>query len=380
MAYTTGRCKLAWLRAPPASSNRLLRLLSRAARTDRRAGAAWETVHPMHDTLLANPFFSWFHMASEASASFFAPASPGLAAAPAPSNRMTQTLEGHSLFVPTTARLRGAPLVVMLHGAGQDADDFAAGTAMNSAAERHGFIVLYPEQSTRANAHRCWNWFDRAHQTRDEGEPARLAALTLEVAAAHRIDTRRIYVAGLSAGGAMAALLGELFPDVYAAVGVHSGLAPRAGADLSSALAAMRGAARADSVPSGMPTIVFHGDKDSTVSPVNGVQVIEAALGADCPCELRAYTRADGRRYTVRTYFHEGSGVGGEHWDLHDGVHAWSGGSRDGTFTDPMGPDASEEMLRFFKDRPSRRTGRFHSEFVQPTRAGGAARSLALAS
>jgi poly(hydroxyalkanoate) depolymerase family esterase len=305
----------------------------------------------MHDALLANSFLSWFTMATEASASFFAPVPRGFAAASVSSTQMTERHEGHCLYVPTTAPLRGAPLIVMLHGAGQDPDDFAAGTAMNSAAERHGFIVLYPAQSTRANAHRCWNWFDPAHQMRSQGEPAHLTALTLQVAFAHQVDTHRIYVAGLSAGGAMAALLGELFPDVYAAVGVHSGLAPRAGADLSSALAAMRGAARADSIPSGMPTIVFHGDRDSIVSPVNGSQVIEASLGANCPYESRAHTGADRRRYTRRKYFREGLGVCGEYWNLHDGAHAWSGGSSDGSFADPMGPDASEEMLRFFKDR-----------------------------
>ncbi|MDM0106968.1 PHB depolymerase family esterase [Variovorax sp. J22R24] len=300
-----------------------------------------------------NPFLSWFQMASDASASFFPAASPG-AAATDPFLPMTATCEDHSLFVPATAPRHAAPLLVMLHGAGQNPIDFAAGTAMNAAAERHGFVVLYPAQPTSANAHQCWNWFERAHQTRDQGDPARIAALTLQVAREQRVDSHRIYVAGLSAGGAMAALLGDLFPDVYAAVGVHSGLAARAGSDITSGLAALRGAPREASVPREMPTIVFHGDRDSVVNAVNGTHVIEASLGADCPFESREHTGPDGRRFTRRNYLRPGTGVRGEHWTLHDAAHAWSGGSLAGSFADPMGPDASEEMLRFFETQRRR--------------------------
>lgn len=296
-------------------------------------------------------FCSWFQTASDVSASFFVPVSQG-AEGPAPTVQRMQRHEDHCLYVPATAPLHGAPLVVMLHGAGQDPDDFAAGTRMNSAAERRGFIVLYPAQSTQASAHRCWNWFDRAHQTRGQGESARIADLTLRIARDHQVDPHRIYVAGLSAGGAMAALLGDLYPDVYAAIGVHSGLAARAGSDLSSALAAMRGSAtRTDIVASGMPTIVFHGEKDNTVNPINGRHVIEASLGVDCPCVSCEDTGPDGRRATRRIYSRDGAGVCGEHWTLHDAQHAWSGGSSEGSFADPFGPDASDEMLRFFADR-----------------------------
>ncbi|MDM0052935.1 PHB depolymerase family esterase [Variovorax sp. J22R115] len=262
---------------------------------------------------------------------------------------MTAIHDDHSLYVPATAPRHGAPLAVMLHGAGQDPGDFAAGTTMNLAAERHGFVVLYPAQPSSANAHQCWNWFEPAHQTRSAGDPARIAALTLQVAREQGVDIDRIYVAGLSAGGAMAALLGDLFPDVYAAVGVHSGLAARAGTDLSSGLAALRGAPREASVPREMPTIVFHGDRDAVVHPLNGTQVIEASLGADCAFKSCEHTGPDGRRFTRRNYLHEGSGVRGEHWTLHDAAHAWSGGSLGGSFADPLGPDASEEMLRFFE-------------------------------
>jgi poly(hydroxyalkanoate) depolymerase family esterase len=301
-----------------------------------------------------HPFFAWLQLASDVSTSFFVPPSPSREG-PAPSVRTMQHDDEHGLYVPATAPLRGAPLVVMLHGAGQDPDDFATGTQMNPAAERHGFIVLYPAQSTQANAHRCWNWFDRAHQTRGQGDPARIAELTLRIAREHEIDPHRIYVAGLSAGGAMAALLGDLYPDVYAAVGVHSGLAARAGSDLFSALAAMRGAAeRVAMDASGMPTIVFHGDKDATVNPINGERVIEASLGVDCACVSRKDSGPDGRRTTHRIYSRDGAGVCGEHWTLHDAQHAWSGGSSEGSFADPFGPNASDEMLRFFADQPGK--------------------------
>ncbi|MGJ7510586.1 extracellular catalytic domain type 1 short-chain-length polyhydroxyalkanoate depolymerase [Variovorax sp. GT1P44] len=302
-----------------------------------------------------NPFLSWLEMASAASASFFPSSSPGPSTAPcAP---MTEIHAGHSLYVPATAPRRGAPLLVMLHGAGQDPADFAAGTAMNSVAERHGFIVLYPGQPTSANAHRCWNWFERAHHTRHQGDPARIASLTLQIAREHRVDPDRIYIAGLSAGGSMAALLGDLFPEIYAAVGVHSGLAARAGVDLTSGLAALRGAPREASEPREMPTIVFHGDKDSVVHAINGTHVIEASFGIDCAFESFEQTGPDGRRFTRRNYVSDGSGIRGEHWTLHDASHAWSGGSLAGSFADPLGPDASEEMLRFFETQrrdPSR--------------------------
>ncbi|MDM0037661.1 PHB depolymerase family esterase [Variovorax sp. J22G21] len=307
---------------------------------------------------LPSSVFSWLQVASEVGASFFAPPSQG-AGATVPSTQSGQRHDDHGLYVPTSAPLRGAPLVVMLHGAGQDPDDFAVGTRMNAAAERHGFIVLYPAQSAQANMQRCWNWFEQAHQMRGQGEPARIADLTLRIVREHQVNPDRVYVAGLSAGGAMAALLGELYPDVYAAVGVHSGLAARAGSNLSSALAAMRGTVvRADTAASGMPTIVFHGDKDATVNPVNGRHVIEASLGLDCPYVSGESTGPDGRRATCRTHSRDGSGVCGKHWTLHDAQHAWSGGSSEGSFADPFGPDASEEMLQFFSGqrRSVRRT------------------------
>jgi poly(hydroxyalkanoate) depolymerase family esterase len=305
-----------------------------------------------HSSFLAfhpfNPFLSWFDAATRASESFFVGPSANAGGAPSDVHPMTTHEESHSVFVPSHPVGARPPMVVMLHGASQNPLDFAAGTAMNAAAEQSGFVVLYPAQPGHANAHRCWHWFDAAHQSREQGDPARIVRITLETARAHGVDMNRIYVAGFSAGGAMAALLGELFPDIYAAVGVHSGLAPRAGRDLSSALAAMRGGAQCPSPEvSGMPTIVFHGDRDTTVHAVNGEQVIHACVGPATALATEVHAGHDGRRFTRRVYGATRDRVRGEHWVLHGAEHAWSGGGA-GTFADRAGPHASEEMLRFF--------------------------------
>jgi poly(hydroxyalkanoate) depolymerase family esterase len=262
----------------------------------------------------------------------------------------------YKLYVPS--RHDGPrPLIVMLHGCTQSADDFAAGTRMNFAAEEHGCFVAYPEQPSAANAQRCWNWFKRGDQQRGEGEPALIAGITRQIMADYKIDARRIYIAGLSAGGAAAAIMGEAYPDLYAAVGVHSGLACGAARDLPSAFAAMsgNGPARAGTRVStrnvqaaehDVPTIVFHGDRDTTVHPRNGAEVI-ARAGGDVQVLLdpkappqSKFTRSIRRDAKGRSVL--------EHWEIHGAGHAWSGGSAAGSFTDPTGPDATHEMLRFF--------------------------------
>src|SRR5690606_30207552 len=181
----------------------------------------------------------------------------------------------YKLYVPPNPGNTPMPLVVMLHGCTQDADDFAAGTAMNQAAREQGFYVLYPVQSTKANPQKCWNWFKHNHQQRGRGEPSILADMTREVMKSHSIDPQRVYVAGLSAGGAMAAILAQAHPELYAAVGVHSGLAPGVASDLPSALAAMKGSRAQAPVQkgTGVPTIVFHGDRDATVASSNAPRV-----------------------------------------------------------------------------------------------------------
>ncbi len=259
----------------------------------------------------------------------------------------------YKLYLPPAAGERALPLVVMLHGCTQDADDFAAGTAMNELARENGFCVLYPEQSLQANPQRCWNWFKHTHQGRDRGEPALLAGMTRQVMAREAIDPARVYVAGLSAGGAMAAILGDAYPELYAAVGVHSGLATGAAKDLPSAFGAMQRGPQIvlPAEASGVPTIVFHGDADSTVHPGNGGHVIAASVHKDADVEVQEGVAAGGRRYTRELHRAPGGGaVIAEHWIVHGAPHAWSGGSAKGTYTDPSGPDASAEMVRFFRE------------------------------
>ncbi|RZL11496.1 MAG: PHB depolymerase family esterase, partial [Rubrivivax sp.] len=289
----------------------------------------------------------------------------------------------YKLFLPPRPSAQPCPLVVMLHGCTQDPDDFAAGTGMNDLALAQGFAVLYPAQSQQGNAQRCWNWFKHNHQQRDRGEPALLAGMTRAVMAEHGIDPRRVYVAGLSAGGAMAAILGDAYPDLFAAVGVHSGLPSGAASDVGSAFAAMQGGtvslpassglsglpgmggtrtakpARQARPPGGQtPTIVFHGDQDTTVHPINGQEVIAACTGSSSVPGAGGARgtaagvergRASGGRSYTRQVHHDAKGqVIAEHWVVHGAGHAWSGGRPQGTYTDMQGPDASREMVRFF--------------------------------
>ena len=263
----------------------------------------------------------------------------------------------YKLYVPAGAHAAPLPLVVMLHGCTQDPDDFAAGTHMNECAEAAPCFVLYPAQAKSANASRCWNWFNNTDQQRDRGEPSIIAGMTREVIASHPIDPRRVYVAGLSAGGAMAATMASTYPELYAAVGVHSGLPHAAAHDMMSAFTAMRHGPKpkraAQSVArSVVPTIVFHGDQDKTVHPGNGEQVIAQALeetsGSDGEVSVEQGQVPGGQAYT-RTLHRDAQGqVNLEHWLVHGAGHAWSGGSAGGSFTDPQGPDASHHMLRFF--------------------------------
>jgi poly(hydroxyalkanoate) depolymerase family esterase len=255
------------------------------------------------------------------------------------------------------------PLVVMLHGCTQSADDFAAGTRMNRLADEHGFLVLYPEQATGANASRCWNWFRPQDQVREGGEPALIAAMVHAVMSEHPVDTQRVFVAGLSAGAAMAVILGETWPELFAAVGAHSGLPFAAAHDIPSAMAAMKGRGvmgRAHvpgtaenprrSATHAVPTIVFHGDRDHTVQHSNGEHIAQQARRAAPALDVSSDsgTAAGGRRYTREVHADATGRVVVEQWTVHGAGHAWSGGDAAGSHTDHAGPDASAEMLRFF--------------------------------
>ena len=246
------------------------------------------------------------------------------------------------------------PLVVMLHGCTQNPDDFAAGTRMNTVAEERQCFVLYPAQTRSANQSRCWNWFKRAHQRRDKGEPAIVAGMTRELVKRYGIDERKVYVAGLSAGGAMAAVMGAAYPDVYAAIGIHSGLPVGSAHDVQSAFAAMRGAPSAPACGAArriVPAIVFHGDRDATVHPSNGAQVASQCVHANdgsIDVVVQRGQAPGGHAYTCSVHKDAAGRTVLEHWEVHGAGHAWCGGSAAGSYTDPNGPDAAREMMRFF--------------------------------
>jgi len=277
-----------------------------------------------------------------------------------------QGARDYRLFLPGMPTDAPRPLVVMLHGCRQNPDDFAAGTRMNELAQAHGIVVLYPGQSPRANHLGCWNWFRPENQRRDSGEPAILADLTRHVIATQPIDPARVYVAGLSAGGAMSAVLAATYPDLFAAAGIHSGLPHAAASNLVTAMSAMRHGPLQRTEPSPretVPTIVFHGDEDRTVHPDNGDEVIaQARWGREAEADsgnVAGMTvergRVPGGRAYTRTLHRDADGrCDAEHWLVHGSGHAWSGGHALGSYTDPLGPDASVQMLRFFIEHPKR--------------------------
>ena len=281
----------------------------------------------------------------------------------------------YKVYVPAATADAPRALMVMLHGCTQSADDFAAGTQMNRLADEHGFLVVYPEQATHANASKCWNWFKPQDQLHDAGEPSLIAGIVGQVAERHGADPRCIFVAGLSAGAAMAVVLGETYPTLFAGVGAHSGLPYGSAHDIPSALAAMKGGrsrmAGLKGVPGAtgtprrkaiqaVPVIVFHGDRDQTVQQTNAAQIVQQAQAAHAAqaggAALRVNTQggiASGGRHFSRTVHTNAAGQTCiECWTLHGAGHAWSGGHPSGSYTQGSGPDASVEMVRFFLALP----------------------------
>jgi poly(hydroxyalkanoate) depolymerase family esterase len=265
----------------------------------------------------------------------------------------------YKLYIPSRYQGQALPLVVMLHGCTQSPDDFAAGTRMNLIAEEQTCFVVYPAQPSDANPAKCWNWFRPTDQRRGQGEPSLVAGITRQVMREYLVDPQRVYIGGLSAGAAAAAVMGATYPDLYAAIGVHSGLACGAANDLPSAFVAMRQGDLADALSGdispvlrngqAVPTIVFHGDRDTTVHPRNGDHVIARSMRTTNSRKTVHRGRVPGGHAYTRTIHTDPSGRAiFEHWEIHGATHAWSGGSPAGSFTDPRGPDATREMLRFF--------------------------------
>ena len=316
-----------------------------------------------HLDLRAGGFAATPADATVASTTASHPAAPSLSAAPGRFERVELVHQGAShayfLYIPQTAvPAGGRPLVLMLHGCTQNAQDFAQGTRMNSTAEAAGALVLYPTQSQSANAHRCWNWFRPEDQQSGAGEPALLHAMLRHTIASQPVDPQRVFVAGLSAGGAMAAVMAQQYPHLFTAVGVHSGLPTDAATSMMGALSAMKSGAKgwcASSTNSDakvVPLIVMHGDADKTVHKRNGEQLFQsAAAGVATTVQTQEEgTSSDGQRYT-RTSLLNPKAPGkviAEHWLLHGAGHMWSGGDARGSYTSAHGVDASAQMMHFF--------------------------------
>jgi poly(hydroxyalkanoate) depolymerase family esterase len=264
---------------------------------------------------------------------------------------------GYKLFIPSAYADKPLPLVVMLHGCKQNPDDFARGTRMNALAQQHGFMVAYPAQTARNNGANCWNWFERHEQHREGVEPSLIAGIVNDIGSAYAVDESRVFVAGLSAGAAMAVILGATYPDVFSAVAAHSGLPVGAAHDVASAFAAMQGR-NAPTAAAGnrfaVPTLVIHGDADHTVASSNGATIVDQAIkqfsASNTPLQKnqRSNELRNGKRYSATEYTDIYGNNRVEEWVVHGGAHNWFGGSAEGSYTDPLGPDASAEIVRFF--------------------------------
>jgi len=256
----------------------------------------------------------------------------------------------YRLYVPANLPAGQVPLIVMMHGCTQSPEDFANGTGMNRFAEEVGFLIAWPAQTNGANMQKCWNWFRPEDQTRARGEPALIAGIVKDILGNHDVDPARVYIAGMSAGGAISAIMGATYPEVFAAIGVHSGLPVGAARDMPSAFSAMRSGAEGTALRKSIPAIVFHGLSDSTVHPGNGDAVIAQSLGKRSGTQRTRIegVSGGGRGYRVTRHSLPDGTTTAEHWEIEGAGHAWAGGQSSGSYTDPEGPDASQEMVRFF--------------------------------
>ncbi len=228
----------------------------------------------------------------------------------------------------------------MLHGCTQNARDFALGTRMGVLAPRAGLVVVFPEQPENRHSRRCWNWYGKVHQSRGSGEAGELADLVEALQEELGLKPKETFLAGMSAGGAMASNLSHLYPDLFAAVGIHSGLPPKAARGTLGALAAMKGLGLPGVEKSKptlkIPAIIFHGEKDTVVNPSNGRRIFDSLLQG----QPELHQTPTYRRWVEPQW--------AEFWLIKELAHAWSGGNSEGSHTDAEGPEASREMLRFF--------------------------------
>lgn len=254
----------------------------------------------------------------------------------------------YHIYIPNLKSKPPAGLIMMLHGCTQSPVDFANGTDMNRVADAHGLIIVYPAQSRGANMQSCWNWFGPADQNRGSGEPAILASMAGQICDDHAVPDGKVYVAGLSAGAAMAVILGQTYGDVFSGVGAHSGLPYKSANDVASAFATMGGGVSgpASATDAPVPTIVFHGTTDSTVNPRNGQRIADDARAKGT--EVIDNGTLNGRKFTRTTVVSTKGCSVMENWQIDGLGHAWSGGNTAGSYTDAAGPDASAEMARFF--------------------------------
>ncbi|MGE3287759.1 MAG: PHB depolymerase family esterase [Pseudonocardia sp.] len=269
------------------------------------------------------------------------------------------------VYVPAGRRRGRLPVVLLLHGCLQTADEFAHASRFPQVADRNGVLLVVAHQERYHQPRRCWRWYEAAHQERDAGEPGILAGIVAQVLDERerwRADPARVYVAGISAGGAMALILAAAYPDVFAAAGVHSAPPYRAATRLTEALTAMAGRGSVPHPAAGdrmAPVVCLQGSEDTVVRPANGDRVIEQWLahraaadhGATRTVRSRRFRgrTADGTRYAVRRWYTARGRVSLEYWSVQGLEHAWSGGQPGGSFADPRGPRAATVMWRFFR-------------------------------